>query len=70
MIILIRYGRLGHGLNSSERMPRLVLGPLAGVRVQMIACGGACTACIDEAGQLWTWGSQCRSLPRMAFDCN
>ena len=32
MIILIRYGRLGHGLNSSERMPRLVLGPLAGVR--------------------------------------
>ena len=29
----------------------------ASVRVSRIACGGACTAVVDDAGGLWTWGS-------------
>ena len=52
-----RFGRLGHGAASSEFLPRLV-GALSGVRVMRVACGGACTAAVDEAGSLWTWGSQ------------
>jgi alpha-tubulin suppressor-like RCC1 family protein len=52
-----RFGRLGHGVASVEVVPRLV-SALLGVRVTTVACGGACTAAIDEAGVLWTWGSQ------------
>ena len=51
-----KYGRLGHGGEACESAPRLVAG-LLGVRVARVACGGACTCCIDEMGGLWTWGS-------------
>ena len=51
-----RYGRLGHGTAASELLPRLVHGLLA-TKVDVLTCGGACTACIDDGGGLWTWGS-------------
>ena len=52
-----RYGRLGHGTVEIALTPRIV-SALLGVRISKIACGGACTACIDDTGGLWTWGSQ------------
>ena len=52
-----RYGRLGHGPSTSnEVVPRVISGLLE-VKVGKIACGGACTACVDDDGGLWTWGS-------------
>ena len=50
------FGRLGHGATERELVPRLVHG-LLGVPIVHIACGGACTAAVDSAGDLWTWGS-------------
>ena len=46
-----RYGRLGHGTVEIALTPRIV-SALLGVRISKIACGGACTACIDDTGGL------------------
>ncbi|KAL1510651.1 hypothetical protein AB1Y20_006949 [Prymnesium parvum] len=51
-----RFGRLGHGTAAPELLPRLIHG-LFGLRIATLACGGACTAAIDEFGRLYTWGS-------------
>eukprot|EP00966_Prymnesium_polylepis_P224066 5183240-Prymnesium_polylepis.1 len=51
-----RFGRLGHGTDAQELTPRLI-NALLGVRIIKVACGGACTAAIDENGALLTWGS-------------
>ena len=44
-----RFGRLGHGTTASEFSPRPVMA-LQSLRVSSVACGGACTAAIDEEG--------------------
>ena len=51
-----RYGRLGLGGSVAVDTPRLVL-KLGLTRVAQLACGGACTAALDENGVLHTWGS-------------
>jgi len=48
-----QHGRLGHGTQASELVPRAVAG-LAGV--VSVACGGAHTACVTADGGLWSWG--------------
>ncbi|XP_064481734.1 E3 ubiquitin-protein ligase HERC2-like isoform X2 [Ornithodoros turicata] len=48
-------GKLGHGNKSSCDRPR-VIEILRGKEVVDIACGGAHSACITAAGELYTWG--------------
>lgn len=48
-------GKLGHGNKSSCERPR-VIEILRGKEVVDIACGGAHSACITAAGELYTWG--------------
>ncbi|CAM6076815.1 unnamed protein product [Sphagnum tenellum] len=49
-------GLLGHGNNISHWMPKLVNGPLEGIRVSSVACGHWHTALVTSAGQLFTFG--------------
>ena len=30
---------------------------LLAAKIASVACGGACTACVDQEGLLWAWGS-------------
>ena len=50
-------GRTGHGTTEgNQTTPRIVGGCLEGKRVVYVAAGDAHTACIDEDGDLYTWG--------------
>uniref|UniRef100_A0A452J6J1 Uncharacterized protein n=1 Tax=Gopherus agassizii TaxID=38772 RepID=A0A452J6J1_9SAUR len=48
-------GKLGHGNRSPCDRPR-VIESLRGIEVVDIAAGGAHSACITAAGDLYTWG--------------
>ena len=48
-------GKLGHGNRSPCDRPR-VIESLRGIEVVDIAAGGAHSACITAAGDLFTWG--------------
>lgn len=48
-------GKLGHGNRVQYDRPKLI-SALAGIEITHIACGGAHSACITAAGQLYTWG--------------
>ena len=50
------HGRLGHGDATTYRVPGVVR-CLMGERVSQVACGGAHTAALTEAGEVFTWGS-------------
>ena len=52
-------GQLGHGRYESSNSPLQVPGDFCneGEMIEMVAAGGAHSACITNAGDLWTWGS-------------
>jgi alpha-tubulin suppressor-like RCC1 family protein len=52
-------GELGHGRYESSNSPQQVPGDFCGEGelIEMVAAGGAHSACITSAGVLWTWGS-------------
>ena len=50
-------GRTGHGTSEGyEPRPRKVKGCLEGKKVVYVATGNAHTVCIDEDGEVYTWG--------------
>ena len=50
-----KFGRLGHGSERNELVPRMIEA-LAGKRMRQVACGGFHSAAITEAGDVHTWG--------------
>ncbi len=48
-------GRLGHGGNAHEMVPRMVEG-LVGVKVAQVAAGGSHTVICTTEGRVWTFG--------------
>ena len=50
------FGKLGHGSNDNELVPRLVQGELAGKKVAGVAAGRYHTVVFTEAGDLYTFG--------------
>lgn len=50
------YGKLGHGNNSTQKLPKQVMGPLTGKVVVFISAGYRHSAAITEDGILYTWG--------------
>eukprot|EP00752_Nemacystus_decipiens_P017544 g15723.t1 len=50
-----KFGRLGHGMERNQLVPRMVEA-LVGKRVGHVACGGFHSAAILESGELYTWG--------------
>ncbi|KAL5252247.1 hypothetical protein ACHWQZ_G015137 [Mnemiopsis leidyi] len=50
------YGKLGHGNTSTQKTPKLLLGPLSGKVVVNVSAGYRHSACVCEDGTLWTWG--------------
>lgn len=50
------HGCLGLGSLSTALAPTVVAGPLAGVDVVQVSCGGAHTALVDGEGYAWTFG--------------
>jgi len=50
-----KFGRLGHGTERNCPGPRLVEA-LLGRRTAAVVCGGFHTACLNEAGVVYTWG--------------
>lgn len=49
------FGRLGHGSELDERVPRVVEA-LKGKHVKQVACGGFHTAAVLDTGEVYTWG--------------
>ena len=54
-----KFGKLGHGDEKSTNVP-VVVAALADWKVTQVAAGYAHTACVTEAGCLYTWGSGTR----------
>ncbi|WOK99091.1 PH, RCC1 and FYVE domains-containing protein 1 [Canna indica] len=50
------YGLLGHGNQVSHWVPKMITGPLEGMRVSSVSCGPWHTAVVTSAGQLFTFG--------------
>lgn len=50
-------GLLGHGTESSHYIPKLVAGPLYGIRASSVSCGPWHTAIVTYSGQLFTFGN-------------
>ena len=57
LIIITRYGRLGHGDSDDQMKPKLVEA-LIGHRVIDVACGSgdAQTLAITDDDNVWSWG--------------
>ena len=51
-----RHGRLGHGYERDEAIPRLVTS-LLGMRITQIACGSDFTLVLNAAGKVYSFGS-------------
>lgn len=49
------YGKLGHGNNSTQKVPKLING-LAGIMIQQVAAGFRHSAAVTEGGEVYTWG--------------
>ena len=54
--ILGDYGKLGHGNTVTQKVPKQVLGPLAGKVVVFISAGYRHSAAVTDDGSLYTWG--------------
>ncbi|XP_076815895.1 putative E3 ubiquitin-protein ligase HERC1 isoform X3 [Clavelina lepadiformis] len=50
------YGKLGHGSSLTQKVPKLITGPLAKRVVVSISAGYRHSACVTQDGQLFTWG--------------
>lgn len=50
------YGKLGHGTHSTQKIPKLVKGPLVGKVVKCVSAGYRHSAAVTEDGELYTWG--------------
>ncbi len=50
------YGKLGHGNTVTQKVPKQVLGPLAGKVVVFISAGYRHSAAVTDDGSLYTWG--------------
>nr|XP_022329995.1 probable E3 ubiquitin-protein ligase HERC1 isoform X2 [Crassostrea virginica] len=50
------YGKLGHGTHSTQKIPKLVKGPLVGKIVKSVSAGYRHSAAVTEDGELYTWG--------------
>ncbi|XP_042389347.1 PH, RCC1 and FYVE domains-containing protein 1-like [Zingiber officinale] len=50
------FGLLGHGNELSHWFPKMVTGPLEGVRISSVSCGPWNTAVVTSGGQLFTFG--------------
>jgi len=61
-------GALGHGSRACERSPRRVGGPLEGVVIRAVACGGASTYVVTGEGAVWHWGKNQVSLGSTSGD--
>ncbi|XP_042412359.1 PH, RCC1 and FYVE domains-containing protein 1-like [Zingiber officinale] len=53
---IYNYGLLGHGNQVSHWFPKMVTGPLEGMRVSSVSCGPWHTAVVTSGGQLFTYG--------------
>jgi RCC1 and BTB domain-containing protein len=51
-----KFGRLGHGCERNQPIPKMIQGPLSGKHVAQVVCGGFHTAAITNDGELYTWG--------------
>lgn len=51
-----KFGRLGHGCERNQPIPKMIQGPLIGKVVAQVVCGGFHTAAITKKGELYTWG--------------
>ncbi|XP_052792636.1 probable E3 ubiquitin-protein ligase HERC1 isoform X1 [Mya arenaria] len=49
------YGKLGHGNNSTQKIPKQIAG-LSGIMVKQISAGFRHSAAVTEDGDLYTWG--------------
>ena len=52
-----RKGRLGHGTERDEAVPRAILGPLSTLRVCRVSVGEAHLGCSTEDGRAFVWGN-------------
>jgi E3 ubiquitin-protein ligase HERC1 len=50
------YGKLGHGGVATEKFPKQIQGALSGKLVKWISAGFRHSACVTEAGELFSWG--------------
>nr|CAB3252556.1 probable E3 ubiquitin-protein ligase HERC1 [Phallusia mammillata] len=50
------YGKLGHGCSLTQKMPKLIEGPLTRRVVTCVSTGYRHSACVTQDGQLFTWG--------------
>ncbi|XP_035381674.1 probable E3 ubiquitin-protein ligase HERC1 isoform X2 [Electrophorus electricus] len=73
------YGKLGHGNSSTQKYPKLILGPLQGKVVVCVSAGYRHSAAVTEDGELYTWGegdfgrlghgdSNSRNIPTLVKD--
>lgn len=50
------YGKLGHGNNTTQKVPRLIAGALSGKIIKCVSAGYRHSAAVTEDGELYTWG--------------
>ncbi|KAL1139382.1 hypothetical protein AAG570_006366 [Ranatra chinensis] len=50
------YGKLGHGNSTTQRQPKLIAGPLLGLKIVNISAGYRHSAAVTDDGQLYVWG--------------
>ncbi|XP_068434962.1 probable E3 ubiquitin-protein ligase HERC1 isoform X7 [Clinocottus analis] len=73
------YGKLGHGNSSTQKYPKLIMGPLQGKVVVCVSAGYRHSAAVSEDGELYTWGegdfgrlghgdSNSRNIPTLVKD--